>query len=130
MSKYITPSEFVSNSLKTEARDMTPVLDRLQEVGTVRLLHAMIGLCTESAEFQDMLKKHIFYGKPVDRPNLIEELGDIMWYIAIASDELGVSLEDIMQKNSDKLKARYGDKFTEDKASNRDLDKERAILEK
>lgn len=129
MSK-ITPSEFIKSSLVTEARDMSPVLERLQSVGTVRLVHSMIGLCTESAEIQDMMKKHIFYGKDIDKVNFKEELGDLMWYMAIACDELGVSLEEIMQTNVDKLRARYGEKFTEEAALNRNLDKEREILEK
>lgn len=129
MSK-ITPEEFIKSSLVTEARDMSPVLARLQSKGTVRLLHAMIGLNTEQGEIQDMMKKHIFYGKEIDTVNFKEELGDLMWYIAIACDELGVSLEKIMQTNVDKLRARYGEKFTENAALTRNLDKEREILEK
>ena len=124
------PSDFIKSSLKTEARDMAPVMERLQDPGTVRLLHAMIGLCTEAGEFQDALKKKIFYGKELDKPNLVEELGDLMWYMAIAADELGVSFEEIMTKNAEKLAARYQGGFSEEKAKNRDLDKERKILEK
>jgi NTP pyrophosphatase (non-canonical NTP hydrolase) len=90
----------------------------------------MIGLCTESGEFQDMMKKHIFYGKEIDRVNLVEERGDIMYYIAMSCDVLNISLEEVMQKNADKLAARYKDGFSENKALNRDLDTEREILEK
>lgn len=130
MSNKITPTEFIKSSLITEARDMSPVLERLQDTGTVRLIHAMIGLCTESGEIQDMMKKHIFYGKEIDKVNLKEELGDLMWYMAIACDEAGISLEEVMQTNIDKLRARYGEKFTEEAALNRNLDTERQILEK
>ena len=126
----IKPSEFIKSSLITEARDMSPVLERLQSIGTVRLLHAMIGLCTESGEIQDMMKKHVFYGKEIDKVNFKEELGDLMWYISIACDELDISLEEVMQTNVNKLRARYGEKFTEEAALNRNLDKEREILEK
>lgn len=123
------PKDFIKASLATANRDMAPVMARLQDPSTVRLLHAMIGLCTESGEFQDMVKKHIFYGKEIDKVNLVEELGDLMWYIAVAADELGVSFEEIMEKNVAKLAARYKGGFSEEKAGNRDLKTERKILE-
>ena len=129
MSK-ITPDEFIEKCLVVEHSDYVPVAERLQNTGTVRLLHSMIGLCTESGEIQDMMKKHIFYGKDIDRVNFKEELGDLMWYIAIACNELDIPLEDVMKTNVDKLRARYGDKFTEEAALNRNLSKEREILEK
>ena len=122
--------DYTKAALKTDTKDFTPVQKRLQDTGNIRLLHAAIGLCTEVGEFQDALKKAIFYGKELDRTNLVEELGDIMWYIAIASDELGITLEDVMAKNAEKLAARYKGGFTEEQALNRDLDEEREILEK
>lgn len=126
----MNPKDFVKVSVMRESKDQEKIKQRLQDTDTVRLLHAMIGLTTESGEIQDQMKKHIFYGKAIDKVNLVEELGDLMWYIAIASDVLGVSLEDIMAKNNEKLEARYGKVFTESAALNRDLDKEREILEK
>jgi len=93
------------------------------------LLHASMGLVTEAGEFQDALKKHVFYGKPLDKVNLKEEIGDLLWYCAIALEALDTDFQAVMQTNIDKLKARYPEKFTEEKAENRDLDKERKILE-
>lgn len=121
--------EYVENVLVTESRDYTALKERLQDVGTIRLLHAMIGMCTETGEIQDQVKKHVFYGKPLDRTNLMEEIGDTLWYIGVMSDELGISLEEIMDKNIAKLRARYGSKFTEAAALKRDLNIERSILE-
>lgn len=63
------------------------------------------------------------------RVNLAEELGDLFWYMAIVGDELGIKFEDVMDRNITKLKARYGEKFSEEKAEHRDLDSERKILE-
>ena len=97
---------------------------------TQDLLHASMGLVTEAGEFQDMLKKHVFYGKPLDEVNLKEEIGDLLWYCAIALEALDTDFQAVMQTNIDKLKARYPEKFTEEKAENRDLAKERKILEK
>lgn len=87
-------------------------------------------MVTESGELADVVKKGRFQGKPMDRINVIEEIGDIMWYIALACDTLNVTLEEIMQKNIDKLSARYPEKFAVDKSQNRNLIKEREILEK
>lgn len=115
---------YIQQAIRTEPPRGVPHL-----AGTERLLHAGMGLCTESGEFMDGLKKHLFYGKPLDEVNLIEELGDLFWYMAIAANELGVPFERIQEINIAKLKARYPDKFCSDKAQNRDLNTERAVLE-
>jgi NTP pyrophosphatase (non-canonical NTP hydrolase) len=72
----------------------------------------------------------LFYGKPLDEVNLKEEMGDLFWYLAIMADTLGVSFEEIQERNIEKLKARYGEKFTDEKAINRNLETERSILER
>ncbi len=89
-----------------------------------------MGLTTEAGEFVDMLKKHIFYGKPIDYVNAKEEIGDTLWYTALAIDVLETTMNEVMTVNIDKLKARYPEKFTEFNAENRDLVTERKILEK
>jgi NTP pyrophosphatase (non-canonical NTP hydrolase) len=121
--------EYIKDAIKTESREFQAMDQRLGDHGIKRLLHAGIGLSTESGEFLDALKKHIFYGKELDRVNLAEEIGDLFWYLAIASDELNIDFESVMNKNIEKLKARYGDKFSEEKAEKRDLETERIILE-
>ena len=97
--------------------------------GDTRLLHAGIGLATESGEFLDALKKHLFYGGELDKVNLKEELGDLLWYIALACDELGTDFSTLKATNIKKLQARYPSKFSYASASYRDLDAERKILE-
>jgi len=99
------------------------------EKGDDRLLHAGIGLATESAEFLDALKKHVFYGKELDKVNLKEEIGDLMWYCAIALDQLDGTFDEVQNTNIKKLKARYPEKFTEKHAEVRNLEAERKILE-
>jgi NTP pyrophosphatase (non-canonical NTP hydrolase) len=122
------PKTYVKGVLETESLNMDSILYRCTE-NNIRLLHAGLGIATEAGEFLDAIKKYLFYNKKVDRVNLIEELGDIFWYIGVASDVLQVSFEDIMQKNHDKLITRYSKGFSEKEANNRDLDKERKILE-
>lgn len=126
----MNPKEYVKNALKTESVNFEAISQRLSSPENIRLLHAVIGLETEVGELQDALKKSIFYGKPLDKVNMAEEMGDLFWYIAILSDALGVSFEEVMAKNIAKLKARYGDKFTETAALERNLAAEREILEK
>lgn len=114
-------------ALKTDHKDYQVVVDRIDK-SNARLLHAALGLTTEAAEFTDPIKANIIYGKPLDIANLKEELGDMFWFLNIACDELGFTFEDLQELNIKKLKARYGDKFSSDKAINRDLEKEKEIL--
>ena len=83
------------------------------------MLNAVYGLNGESGEVIDLLKKHEFQGHDLDRDKLIDEAGDVAWYLALLASALGVSLEEIMQKNVDKLKKRYPDGFDKDKSINR-----------
>jgi NTP pyrophosphatase (non-canonical NTP hydrolase) len=129
---------YQKSALRTNGPDNQGVTRRLEGEGLSGknthcrfhdLLHASMGLVTEAGEFQDMLKKHIYYGRELDEVNLKEEIGDVLWYCAIALEALGTDFESVMQTNIDKLKARYPEKFTEESANNRDLDTERQILE-
>lgn len=92
-------------------------------------LHMVMGMQTESAEIADAYKKHIAYGKNLDLVNVKEEIGDLLWYLANLANLHGWDLRDIMDTNIKKLEARYPEKFNNDNAVNRDLEKERIILE-
>ncbi len=116
--------------LRTESKDFEAISSRLKDKRALRLLHGSCGIATEAGELLDAMKKHIFYGKEIDTVNIVEEIGDLMWYSAILLDELGVEFEEVMEKNINKLKARYGEKFSETSANTRNLDQERKILEK
>lgn len=125
----MTNDEYIKNAMKTDLPDYAPMVERLSNPVTARILHAAMGLDTEAAEITDALKKHLAYGKPLDLVNIKEEISDCLWYIAMLADTVGFSFEEIMELNIAKLKARYGDKFTENAAINRDLVTERKILE-
>lgn len=123
--------QFIQDSIRTESSLFNKLIDSdRKEYSQTRLIHAQIGMQTEVAEFADALKKSLFYGKPLDVVNLKEELGDLMWYMAIAMDELDTNFTAEGDRVINKLKTRYPDKFTTDRAENRNLDLERAILEK
>lgn len=75
------------------------------------LINGVMGLCGESGEAIDIVKKHLAQGHELDRDALIKALGDIAWYLAETAYALDVSLEDVLQKNIDKLKKRYPEGF-------------------
>jgi NTP pyrophosphatase (non-canonical NTP hydrolase) len=83
------------------------------------LINAVMGLCGESGEAIDIVKKHLAQGHELDREHLIKELGDIAWYLAEAATVLGVELEEVLQRNIDKLKARYPEGFKVQDSVNR-----------
>lgn len=92
------------------------------------LMHGAIGACTETAELLDAIKKGIFYGKEFDRAHLIEEIGDVLWYLALAAYSLDSNLSEAMEKNIAKLKIRYPDKFSSEKAIYRNTDREKVAF--
>ena len=201
---------YIKNVLVTEAKDFTPIIERLSMERNIRLLHASAGITSEIAELiQVSDKAYENYQVSLDRVNLMEELGDCLWYIGIACDTLdcadivtdpsnqltgnaitydedlageltghclrlaeysglfadfaikkfvfygkpfnseplvqnltkihgiinlilqsaGYTIEDARERNIAKLKARYGAKFTEAAALERNLEVERDILE-
>lgn len=120
---------YIKAAVSTESNDFQEIWARLEKPKIIRILHAGMGLSTESGELLDALKKYIYYGKKLDEVNLQEEMGDIFWYCAILADALGVSFTEVMLKNLAKLKARYPKKFRNQDALMRNLDLERKILE-
>jgi NTP pyrophosphatase (non-canonical NTP hydrolase) len=94
-----------------------------------RVFHAIVGIATESAELIEAVLESLSSGTPIDRVNVLEELGDINWYQAILIDALAGNWDKILTTNIEKLRARYPEKFTAAAAIDRDIDAERVILE-
>lgn len=184
--------DYIPLAIRTESKSRNYLTGKMCTQAE-RLRHSAMGLITEAAELLDAYKKHIYYGKPLDRVNIEEEVGDLAWYYALMCDVAGykprddsdfapvttiqaigqltarvsidflcyrskdaydcfiaspkdtcqwifeniltfcenekLSLTFVLEKNIAKLRARYPDKFDSDKAINRDLQKEREILE-
>ena len=85
---------------------LNPELDR-RDV----LINGVMGLCGEAGEAIDIVKKYLAQGHELDREKLIKELGDVAWYLAETAYALDVPLEDVLQRNIDKLRARYPEGF-------------------
>lgn len=81
-----------------------------------------LGVAGEGGEFADSVKKAIFHGHGIDRAKLAKELGDELWYVAVAAHALGYTLSEIAQMNIDKLRARYPEGFSEERSINRGID--------
>jgi len=129
MLEQTAPPTYQEEAMRTVSDDYPAIEERLKGIQMINLLHSAIGLATEAGEALDMLKKHIFYGRPLDLTNFGEELGDCQWYAAIGADAIGTTLETIQATNVAKLHARYPVAFTPENAENRDLRAEREILE-
>jgi hypothetical protein len=93
-----------------------------------RLFHGIIGMATEAGELVELLLS-VLDGKEVDFTNLQEELNDSNWYQAILNDTGNLNWAEGLARNIAKLKARYPEKFTVENAEQRNLEKEREILE-
>lgn len=126
----MTPNEYQQKALRTETTPpFVAAPFSVPGVDLARLLHGLLGMCTETGEAQDMVKKHLIYKKPFDATNILEECGDTLWYIALALDACGFTMEQAMDRNIAKLLKRFPEKFTEEAALNRNLEAERHALE-
>jgi len=83
------------------------------------LINSVMGLCGESGEAIDIVKKWLAQGHELDREHLAKELGDIAWYLAEAATALDLSLEEILQANLDKLQKRYPQGFAAERSLSR-----------
>ena len=87
---------------------------------TMNLLNWALGLGGEVVEFQNLVKKMTFHRHPVSGEKLANELGDALWYLALAADSLGYTLDDIATINLYKVAERYPDGFSPERSRNRD----------
>lgn len=95
-------------------RTLNPEIDKKEVI-----LNAAMGLCGESGEVIDLVKKHLFQGHDLDDEKLIKELGDVAWYLAEAATALNVNLSEILEKNIKKLENRFPDGFNSNRSINR-----------
>ena len=84
------------------------------------LINGVMGLCGESGEAIDIVKKHLAQGHELDREHLIKELGDVAWYLAETATALDVTLEEVLSQNIEKLKKRYPQGFEVEKSVGRE----------
>lgn len=84
------------------------------------LINSVMGLCGESGEAIDIVKKHLHQGHELDKEKLLKELGDIAWYLAEAAYALSTPLDEVLESNIAKLKARYPEGFDTERSVHRE----------
>ncbi len=125
----MTPNQYQQAAMRTNDGKCS---ERLQKVLTDKdtgikvgdLVNGIMGLCGESGEVADYVKKAVFHHHPFDKEALKKELGDVCWYIAMICHALNIDLEDVMLGNIKKLQARYPEGFSEEASLHRDTSKE------
>lgn len=76
------------------------------------LINGVMGLCGEAGEAIDLVKKHLAQGHDLDRDALLKELGDVAWYLAETAYALDATLDEVAQRNLEKLQKRYPHGFS------------------
>lgn len=109
----MTINEYQSLALRT----LNPALS-----GKDVLINGVMGLCGEAGEAIDLVKKHLAQGHPLDRDALINELGDVAWYLAETARALDCDLETVLRRNIEKLEKRYPAGFAAEKSLRRGED--------
>ena len=103
MKELLTQFEKMTLSLAKDGavikREITPE--------QANLLHMAVGVSGEAGELLDAIKKHVVYQKPLDIENVKEELGDLLFYMSNLMQSVGLSFEEVLQHNMDKLSVRY-----------------------
>ena len=97
------------------ARTINQALDEKELI-----TNGAMGLCGESGEVIDLVKKWRAQGHELDRVHLTEELGDVAWYLAETATAIGAELEDVLRANIEKLMKRYPEGFAAERSVNRE----------
>lgn len=84
-----------------------------------KLLNGILGLVGEVGEIVDHIKKALFQGHELDSDKVADESGDVLWYISLISHAIGIPMEEIMNRNIEKLKIRFPDGFDTERSINR-----------
>lgn len=80
-------------------------------LGSSDLAMPALGLAGEAGEVVELIKKHLYHGKPLDKTELLSELGDVVWYVAAMAHNAGLDIADVLAFNVIKLSQRYPDGF-------------------
>jgi len=111
--RSITGAEYQRHAMRTANAETAQEL----------ILNGVMGLNGEAGEVIDIYKKHLFQGHVMDSEKMVDELSDVLWYLAITAEGLGVTLDDIALHNVEKLRKRYPDGFDAKRSVHREESK-------
>ena len=109
----MSPNEYQQLAMRTANKNL---------LFSEMLTNGVLGLCGESGEVADHIKKAFYQGHELDREHIVEEVGDCLWYCCLILTALGRDLEACMQGNIDKLKRRYPEGFDSERSIHREVE--------
>lgn len=118
----MTPEQYQDEACRTES-----IINNIEGYDKIRLIHGLLGLTSESGEIADTLKRWVYYHQPLDEENLKEEIGDLLWYVALICNTLAMTIDECMEANIRKLRKRFPDKFDVELAKEENRDRESEI---
>lgn len=104
--------------VRSLVKDGTIIADEMTGA-CAHLMHMALGVANEAGEIVDAIKKHVIYNKELDIENVIEEIGDMYFYLQGILNELDISKEEVLQHNINKLTVRYGKQYSDKAAIDR-----------
>lgn len=110
----MTYAEFV----RSKKKDGQAILDQMT-AEKADAIHMAIGVSSDAGELLDAVKRFVIYNKPIDRDNVVEEMGDIEFFLEGLRDNLGITREETLHMNMVKLDARYATGYTDAEAAAR-----------
>lgn len=121
------PDTYQKLAARTEC-DQSRAADLIGTEFTARINHACLGMAKESGELLALVEKLTYYAQQVPPDRFVDELGDVLWYAAQLCNALNLSMGQVMRANLSKLKARYPDRYTDERAATRDREAERKAV--
>lgn len=134
---YKTPNEKLSDRLREASKKLSEAMVKLESMPeSIQLsneefdfIHGAFGIASEVGEMVEEFLLSKAEGRPMNTTNIKEEVGDVMWYLAMWMRYFGLTFEDCADSNIAKLTVRFPEKFTEDNAHNRNIDEEMKAIE-
>ena len=126
MNELLAQFEDMTLALAKDGEDIVKNLTPEQ----ANLWHMATGVSGEAGELLDAIKKHVIYQKPLDVENVKEELGDMLFYMSNLMQSIGLSFEEVLQHNVDKLSVRYSSGSYSNKQAQERADKVSEVVEK
>lgn len=110
--------EEYANMVRVLAKDGNLIAEEM-DGKRAHLVHMVLGISGEAGELLDPVKKHVIYNRQIDHENVIEELGDIEFYMEGIRQALGISRDETLRANQKKLAKRYGEAYSDQSANTR-----------
>ena len=103
----------------TEYQKLAMRTNKSEATQEENLINGCLGLAGEAGEVCDIVKKYMFQGHNLETQKIVDELSDVLWYVALTAQGIGCDLDSIMEHNINKLKKRYPNGFEAERSINR-----------